>query len=182
MSQTVITSAFEQLKAQEAANGGVVILDEFVFANIPNLDITSPIDRGEGLPEEAMIVHRQAVGKTGMVNNNAVVYSVVMGADVGDFEFNWVGLVNKANNVVAMIVHAPMQKKIKTATGQQGNVLTRSFLMEYNGASEQTQIITPADTWQIDFTARLGGVDERIRCENIDIYGEASFFGDGFLV
>ncbi|HDE2614768.1 TPA: phage tail protein [Klebsiella pneumoniae] len=182
MSQTVITSAFEQLKAQEAANGGVVILDEFVFANIPNLDITSPIDRGEGLPEEAMIVHRQAVGKTGMVNNNAVVYSVVMGADVGDFEFNWVGLVNKANNVVAMIVHAPMQKKIKTATGQQGNVLTRSFLMEYNGASEQTRIITPADTWQIDFTARLGGVDERIRCENIDIYGEASFFGDGFLV
>ncbi|HIF6924150.1 TPA: phage tail protein [Klebsiella pneumoniae] len=182
MSQTVITSAFEQLKAQEAANGGVVILDEFVFANIPNLDITSPIDRGEGLPEEAMIVHRQAVGKTGMVNNNAVVYSVVMGADVGDFEFNWVGLVNKANNIVAMIVHAPTQKKIKTATGQQGNVLTRSFLMEYNGASEQTQIITPADTWQIDFTARLNGVDERIRLENMDIYGPAAFLGDGFLV
>ncbi|EPY6976139.1 phage tail protein [Klebsiella variicola] len=182
MSQTVITSAFEQLKAQEAANGGVVILDEFVFANVPNLDITSPIDRGEGLPDEALIVHRQAVGKTGMVNNNAVVYSVVMGADVGDFDFNWVGLVNKANNVVAMIVHAPTQKKIKTATGQQGNVLTRSFLMEYNGASEQTQIITPADTWQIDFTARLNGVDERIRCENMDIYGEASFLGDGFLV
>lgn len=182
MSQTVITSAFEQLKAQEAANGGVVILDEFVFANIPNLDITSPIDRGEGLPEEAMIVHRQAVGKTGMVNNNAVVYSVVMGADVGDFEFNWVGLVNKANNVVAMIVHAPTQKKIKTATGQQGNVLTRSFLMEYNGASEQTQIITPADTWQIDFTARLNGVDERMRAENVDIYGDSAFFKNGFLV
>lgn len=182
MSQTVITSAFEQLKAQEAANGGVVILDEFVFANVPDLNITDPIDRGEGLPDAALIVHRQAVGKTGMVNNNAVVYSVVMGADVGDFEFNWIGLVNKANNVVAMIVHAPTQKKIKTATGQQGNVLTRSFLMEYNGASEQTQIITPADTWQIDFTARLNGVDERIRCENMDIYGEASFFGDGFLV
>ncbi len=48
-----------------------------------------------------------------------------------------------------MIVHAPMQKKIKTATGQQGNVLTRSFLMEYNGASEQTQIITPADTGRL---------------------------------
>lgn len=182
MSQTVITSAFEQLKAQEAANGGVVILDEFVFAHVPNLDITSPIDRGEGLPDEALIVHRQAVGKTGMVNNNAVVYSVVMGADVGDFDFNWVGLVNSANNVVAMIVHAPTQKKIKTATGQQGNVLTRSFLMEYNGASVQTQIITPADTWQIDFTARLNAVDERIRKENIDIYGQAAFFGDGYQV
>ena len=102
MSQTVITSAFEQLKAQEAANGGIVILDEFVFANVPGLDITSPVDRGEGLPDASMIVHRQTVEKTGMVNNNAVVYSVVMGADVGDFEFNWVGLVNTANNVVAV--------------------------------------------------------------------------------
>ena len=182
MSQTVITQAFEQLKAQEAANGGVVTLDEFVFASVPNLNITDPIDRDEGLPPAAQIVHRQAVSKTGMVNSNAVVYSVVLGADVGDFEFNWVGLLNKASGVVAMIVHAPSQKKIRTQSGQQGNVLTRSFLMEYNGASEQTQIITPADTWQIDFTARLDGVDERVRIENIDTYGSASFLDDGFLV
>lgn len=182
MSQTVITQAFEALKAQEAANGGVITLDEFVFASVPNLNITDPIDRSEGLPPAAQIVHRQSVSKTGMVNSNAVVYSVVLGADVGDFEFNWVGLLNKASGAVAMIVHAPLQKKIKTASGQQGNVLTRSFLMEYNGASTQTQIITPADTWQIDFTARLNGVDERIRQENKDTYGAASFLKDGFLV
>lgn len=182
MSQTVITQAFEALKAQEAANHGVVTLDEFVFASVPNLNITDPISRTETLPPTAQIVHRQAVSKTGMVNSNAVVYSVVLGADVGDFEFNWVGLLNKASGAVAMIVHAPAQKKIKTASGQQGNVLTRSFLMEYNGASSQTNITTPADTWQIDFTARLGGVDERIRLENIDAYGTASFLSDGFLV
>lgn len=182
MSQTVITQAFEELKAQEAANGGVVTLDEFVFASVPNLNITDPIDRTEGLPPAAQIVHRQSVSKTGMVNSNAVVYSVVLGADLGDFEFNWVGLLNKASGVVAMIVHAPSQKKIKTDSGQQGNVLTRSFLMEYSGASTQTNITTPADTWQIDFTARLNGVDERIRKENKDTYGAASFLKDGFLV
>lgn len=182
MSQTVITQAFEELKAQEAANGGVLTLDEFVFASVPDLNITDPIDRTEGLPPAAQIVHRQAVSKTGMVNSNAVVYSVVLGADVGDFEFNWVGLLNKASGVVAMIVHAPSQKKIRTQSGQQGNVLTRSFLMEYNGASTETQITTPADTWQIDFTARLNGVDERIRKENKDTYGAASFLQDGFLV
>lgn len=182
MSQTVITQAFETLKAQEAANGGMVTLDEFVFASVPDLNITDPIDRNEGLPPAAQIVHRQAVSKTGMVNSNAVVYSVVLGADVGDFEFNWVGLLNKASGVVAMIVHAPSQKKIRTQSGQQGNVLTRSFLMEYNGASQQTQIITPADTWQIDFTARLNGIDERVRLENIDTYGDAAFLGEGFKV
>lgn len=182
MSQSVITTAFEQLKAQQAANGGVLTLDEFVFANIPNLNITDPIDRAESWPAASQIVYRQPVSKTGMVNSNAVVYSVVLGADVGDFEFNWVGLISKASNSVCMIVHAPSQKKIKTASGQQGNVLTRSFLMEYDGASQQTQIITPVDTWQIDFTARLGGVDERQRQENIDVYGAAAFLGNGWLV
>nr|WP_058959479.1 phage tail protein [Type-E symbiont of Plautia stali] len=182
MSQSVITNAFEQLKAQQAANGSIITLDEFVFANIPGLDTSLPISRDESWPEDGQIVHRQAVGKTGMVNANAVAYSAVLGADVGDFEFNWIGLVSSSSDTVCMIVHAPLQKKIKTAAGQQGNVLTRSFLMEYSGASEQTAIVTPVDTWQIDFTSRLNGVDERIRLENVDVYGAASFINDGFKV
>lgn len=182
MSQTVITLAFEHWKAQQAINNSAVVLDEFVLANVPNLNIESPIDRAEQLPEAKYIVHRQAVSAAGLVNENSVVYSVTMGADVGDFEFNWVGLINKITGTLAMIVHAPLQSKIKNAEGKQGNVLTRSFLMEYNGAASETQITTPAETWQIDFTARLSGMDERQRLENVDIYGAAAFFGDGFLV
>ncbi|EKB0030697.1 phage tail protein, partial [Salmonella enterica subsp. enterica serovar Infantis] len=128
------------------------------------------------------IVHRQAVSRKGVVNDNAVVHSVVLGADVGDFSFNWIGLLNKASGTLAMIVHAPLQQKLKTAEGKQGNVLTRSFLMEYNGAQAETGINTPAETWQIDFTARMAGMDERQRLENIDIFGAAAFFGDGYLV
>lgn len=182
MSQTTITLAFEQWKAQQAVDGKAVVLDEFVLANVPNLDIDNPIDRAEQLPAAQYIVHRQAVSATGVVNENAVVYSVTMGAEVGDFEFNWVGLINKATGALAMIVHATLQSKIKNADGKQGNVLTRSFLMEYNGAASETQITTPAETWQIDFTARLSGMDERQRLENVDLYGAAAFFGDGFLV
>lgn len=182
MSQAVITLAFEHWKAQQAINNSAVVLDEFVLANVPNLDVERPIDRAEQLPEAKYIVHRQAVSAAGLVNENSVVYSVTMGADVGDFEFNWVGLTNKASGTLAMIVHAPLQSKIKNADGKQGNVLTRSFLMEYNGAASETQITTPAETWQIDFTARLAGMDERQRLENVDIYGAAAFFGDGFLV
>ncbi|EDO2502195.1 phage tail protein, partial [Salmonella enterica] len=138
--------------------------------------------RNETLPPAEQIVHRQAVSRKGVVNDNAVVHSVVLGADVGDFSFNWIGLLNKASGTLAMIVHAPLQQKLKTAEGQQGNVLTRSFLMEYNGAQAETGINTPAETWQIDFTARMAGMDERQRLENIDIFGAAAFFGDGYLV
>ncbi|ECA1368439.1 phage tail protein [Salmonella enterica subsp. enterica serovar Idikan] len=182
MSQTTITLAFEQWKAQQGTTGEPVLLDEFVFANVPALDPDQPVDRNETLPPAEQIVHRQAVSRKGVVNDNAVVHSVVLGADVGDFSFNWIGLLNKASGTLAMIVHAPLQQKLKTAEGQQGNVLTRSFLMEYNGAQAETGINTPAETWQIDFTARMAGMDERLRLENIDIFGAAAFFGDGYLV
>ncbi|MFQ9337044.1 MAG: phage tail protein [Varibaculum sp.] len=109
MSQTTITLAFEQWKAKQAATGEAVLLDEFVFASVPGLNPDTPVDRNEKLPPAAQIVHRQPVTRTGVVNENGVVYSTVLGADVGDFSFNWIGLLNKANGTLAMIVHAPEQ-------------------------------------------------------------------------
>lgn len=182
MSQAVITKAFIEWKARQAIDNKPVILDEFIFAYIPGLDTETPIDNTEATPETDKIVHRQAVSKSGVVNENAVVYSVTLGADVGDFDFNWIGLVNKATGTLAMIIHTPTQRKVKNASGQQGNVLVRSMLMEYSGAKTATEIMTPAETWQIDFTARLAAMDERQRLENIDLYGIASFFDTGYLV
>ncbi|EBW1306053.1 phage tail protein [Salmonella enterica subsp. enterica serovar Stanley] len=182
MSQAVITKVFSEWKAQQAINNQPVTLDEFIFAYIPGLDADKPIDNTETTPAADKIVYRQAVSKSGVVNENSVVYSVTLGADVGDFDFNWIGLANKATGTLAMIIHAPTQRKIKNANGQQGNVLVRSMLMEYSGAREATEITTPAETWQIDFTARLAAMDERQRLENIDIFGAAAFFGDGYLV
>lgn len=181
MSQTAITYAFEQWKAQQAAEGVDVVLDEFVFANVPGLDPSSSIDRAEMVPLDH-IVWRQAVTGVGRVNENAVTYSIVLDSNTGDFSFNWIGLINRDSGTLAMVVHAPTQQKTATKEGQQGNTLTRSFLMEYNGAAKETAINTPAETWQIDFTARLAGMDERLRLENIDIYGDAAFFDDGWLV
>lgn len=182
MSQAVITKVFSEWKAQQAINNQPVTLDEFIFAYIPGLDADKPIDNTETTPAADKIVYRQAVSKSGVVNENSVVYSVTLGADVGDFDFNWIGLANKATGTLAMIIHAPTQRKIKNANGQQGNVLVRSMLMEYSGAREATEITTPAETWQIDFTARLAAMDERQRRENIDLYGAAAFFDSGYLV
>ncbi|WP_350360486.1 phage tail-collar fiber domain-containing protein [Enterobacter hormaechei] len=182
MSQAVITKAFTEWKAQQAINNQPVTLDEYIFAYIPDLDVNKPIDNTETTPPADKIVHRQAVSKSGVINGDSVVYSVTLGADVGDFDFNWIGLANKAAGTLAMIIHAPTQRKIKNASGQQGNVLVRSMLMEYSGAQAATNITTPAETWQIDFTARLASMDERQRLENIDLYGAAAFFGTGYLV
>lgn len=182
ISQTIITSAFESYLAGQIAAGEVVTLDEFVFAYIEGLDPTVPINPDEIVPAEEDIVWRQAVDKTGVVNEDAVVYSVTLGTGVGDFSFNWVGLINQASGMLGAVTHIPTQDKYATTEDNQGNILTRSFLMGYAGAKLATQISTPAETWQIDFSARLSGIDERQRMENIDLYGVGAFFDTGFLV
>ena len=182
MSQSAITTAFETYLAAQVAEGQPVTLDQFIFANVPGLDPDAPINRVTEVVPVENVVYQQDVTLPGLINENEVVYSVTMGTDVGDFDFNWIGLVNKSTGLLGMVTHAPVQQKFKNADGQQGNTLTRSFLMEYDGAATATNITTPAETWQIDFTARLAGMDERERLENTDIYGEGAFFGDGFLI
>ncbi|ELS1475286.1 phage tail protein [Salmonella enterica] len=180
MAQSVITSAFEHLKAQEAAGGNRIIIDQFVFANIPGLNVTDTPPESEPLPPDGQIVHRQAVDRNGVVNENTVTYSVTLPESTGDFTFNWLGLVSSATNTLCMAVYLHPQEKIKTANGKQGNTLIYSEIMEYAGASAATGITTPVSTWQIDFTARLHGMDEATRKAALDIYGPGLFLDDAF--
>ena len=183
MSQ-VITNAFEQYWQSSLAAEQPVVLDEFILADIPNLDITAPIDPDTILPPESQIVHRQSVDQRGRINNNAVAYTIVMDTTVGDFSFNAMYLRNKQNGVIGMIVYKGRETKLKTdqTTGQTGNSLVKSMLMGYDQAAEATLTHVDAGTWQIDYAARLRGMDEDIRQLQADLYGHHTFVGDGFKV
>ncbi|WEE26735.1 phage tail protein [Aeromonas hydrophila] len=183
MSQ-VITNAFENYWQSCLTAEQPVVLDEFILADIPNLDITSPIDPETGLPPESQIVHRQNVDQRGRINNNAVAYTIVMDTTVGDFSFNAMYLRNKQNGVIGMIVYKGRETKLKTdqTTGQTGNSLVKSMLMGYDQAAEATLTHVDAGTWQIDYAARLRGMDEDIRQLQADLYGHHTFVGDGFKV
>ncbi len=179
---TVITRAFEHWQAGQVLNNLPARPDNIIFAHIPGLDHTADINPDEGIPADGQIVHRDVVAQYGLINDSAVAYSVVLDTRVGDFTFNWIGLVDAASNTLCMIVHTPAQQKIATANGVQGNNITRTFLMEFAGAAEASQITVSAQTWQIDFSARLRGIDEVSRLANLDYYGHAAFFADGFSV
>ncbi|MGL5129894.1 MAG: phage tail protein [Aeromonas popoffii] len=183
MSQ-VITNAFEHYWQSSLATEQPVVLDEFILADIPNLDITSPIDPDTGLPPESQIVHRQNVDQRGRINNNAVAYTIVMDTTVGDFSFNAMYLRNKQNGVIGMIVYKGRETKLKTdqTTGQTGNSLVKSMLMGYDQAAEATLTHVDAGTWQIDYAARLRGMDEDLRQLASQLYGHHTFIGDGFKV
>ncbi|ECI4647286.1 hypothetical protein DQY68_24175 [Salmonella enterica subsp. salamae] len=180
MAQTVITSAFEQYKAQEAAGGRRIVLDQFVFANVPGLDPSASPGRDDPMPDDSQIVWRQNADTEGMISTDVVTYAVTLPESAGDFTFNWMGLLNSESGTLCHITHLEAQHKTRTADGRQGNVLTYSVNLKFSGASEQTGITTPASTWQIDFSARLHGMDEAARLAMLDLYGSALFFDDAF--
>lgn len=179
-----ITNAFENYWQSCLTTEQPVVLDEFILADIPNLDITSPIDPDTSLPPESQIVHRQNVDQRGRINNNAVAYTIVMDTTVGDFSFNAMYLSNKQNGVIGMIVYKGRETKLKTdqTTGQTGNSLVKSMLMGYDQAAEATLTHVDAGTWQIDYAARLRGQDEDLRQLTSQLYGHHTFIGDGFKV
>lgn len=178
---SLITPQFERYVAEQTVARGTVQFDEFIFANIPGLNENN-LAQYLTMPTSAQIVHRQSVSQSGVINENAVVYSVTIGTEVGDFDFNFIGLINKSKNMLAVAVQTAPVKKIRNKNAVQGNSITRNILLEFTGAKALTGINVNANTWQIDFTVRLHGLDEKIRLTNRDLYGKAVFFDDGFLV
>lgn len=182
MSQSVITRAFEAWHVDKILTGSPARPDKMVFAFIPGQDENAQIDRDEGMPTAEQIRHAADITRFGALNENAVVYSVVLDTSVGNWDYNWVGLVDSATSTVLMIVHIATQSKLKNESGQQGNSLIRNLSMQFDGAAEATQISVTPETWQIDFSARLHSMDESRRLANVDYYGAAAFRADGFKV
>ena len=173
-----ITLAGESLIAQKQGAQQPLIVSRFVLAKVPGLDPYGPIDRAAPKPA-AHLVATYEVTQKGFVNPNQIVYSLMMGSDIGDFDWNWIGL-ESAENVLLAVAYVPLQQKRKNIPPQQlGNNVTRNFLVVFDGAQALTGITIDAKTWQHDFTVRLHGIDERERLSNRDTFGRACFFSDG---
>lgn len=180
-----LTAAGEALIARLQAEGTPLVIDRFVFADVPGQDHTQPANPAQGVPTDH-VVHEFPIPQEyrAYVNPSQVVYSALLGSDVGPFSFNWQGLYCTEHATLVAVATFPRLEKRRydPATNTQGNNLTRNFLLEFSGARELTQITVEAAVWQLDFTVRLKGIDERERLSNRDIYGRAAFLDDGWLL
>ena len=175
-----ITLAGESLIAQKVGAQQPLIVSRFVLGNVPGLDPNGPVNRGAAKPPVSQIVATYDVTQKGFVNPNQVVYSLMMGSDIGDFDWNWIGL-ETADNVLLAVAYVPVQQKRRNIPPLQiGNNVTRNFLVVFDGAQALTGITIDAKTWQHDFTVRLHSIDERERLSNRDMFGRSCFFDGGF--
>jgi hypothetical protein len=175
-----ITIAGQQQIAKKQGDNATLNITQFILANVPDLG-GEPATRIESIPSAGYVVDQLSVTKSGYVNTNQVVYSLVMGSNIGNYQFNWVGLVDDEGVLIA-VTYVPLTEKNKNDGAVAGNTITRNFLISYLGIQQATSINVSAETWQIDFNARLSGIDERERLANLDIYGHEGFLGDGWKV
>ncbi|SHJ72358.1 phage tail protein (plasmid) [Halodesulfovibrio aestuarii] len=178
---TAITYAGETLIAQKQAAGAPLIIEKFILALVPELDPNAPVNRADTRPDN--VVHEYTIPAEfkSFLNPNQVVYSMLLGSNLGNFTFNWIGLAAEDGTIVT-VTYLPEMEKLKTANNVQGNNLTRNVLLEFSGAQDATGITIPAKTWQIDFTARLDSIDDRMRKTCRDIYGRQCFIKDAALI
>ncbi|ORP78689.1 phage tail protein, partial [Vibrio cholerae] len=176
MSQTAIPLQFEKYLQNQISVGKAPDMNEMIFAYIPNLDPSQPIDRNQGLPAVSTWVHQQDIDQVGKLGDNALVYSVVIPGSVAAFTFNAIYLRDKnVPNSCGMVVHKA------TETKEAGMASTKSLMQQYTGAAQIAGITVDAQTWQIDYQARLLGIEEDMRLANLDTYGHTAFI-QGFDV
>jgi len=169
-----ITIAGERLIAQKQADRQPLEVARFVLAYLPGLDTTQPVDRDAGLPPAEQIVYSVNISRDGSagpngeltregyLSPNQVVYSLLMGTNIGDFDFNWIGL-QTTEDVLLIAAYVPRQQKRRELPPlQTGNNLTRNIVLEYDGAQSLTGIEVPAASWQFDFTAQFAAMNTQI--------------------
>ncbi|PSW57202.1 hypothetical protein C0W54_21875 [Photobacterium kishitanii] len=177
---TVITTkAGEALIAQMQAENKVLVIDKFIFANVPNRPAFP--NRDDVVPVEH-VVHESAVHEQGRLTENSVIYSTTLASNVGSFSFNWSGLFCSEHNVLVAINFPPPVDKTVDAPGITGNTLVRSFVLEYKGISETTNITVDPSSWQYDAHKRMSKMDNDTAQAIIDQNGKDWFIDNGFIV
>ncbi|WP_253809260.1 phage tail protein [Vibrio sp. RE88] len=176
MSQTAIPLEFERYLQNQISVGDAPDMNEMIFAHIPGLDPSQPINRENGLPDVSLWVHQQDIDQVGKLGDNALAYSVVIPGTVAEFTFNAIYLRDKSvPNSCGMVVHKAEETK------ENGMASTKSLVQAYDGAAQIAGITVDASTWQIDYQARLKGIEEDHRLACLDSYGHTAFV-DGFDV
>ncbi|MBF4248132.1 hypothetical protein EA004_24630, partial [Vibrio anguillarum] len=111
MSQTAIPNEFAKYMQNQISAGLAPDMNEMIFAYIPNLDPSQPIDLTQGLPNVATWVHQQDIDQLGKLGDNALVYSAIV-VSGEEFTFNAIYLRDKnVPNSCGMVVHKAEETK-----------------------------------------------------------------------
>ncbi|RRN04755.1 hypothetical protein EIM44_04775 [Bibersteinia trehalosi] len=155
------STEFEKYVARQVAKKALVTFNQMIFCNIPSLSEDN-LSEHLTMPHESQIVHRTDINRAGYIDENKVVYSAMLGTNIGDFEFNYIALINKEENILAVACFTDTIRKRKNKGRTYGNSLSRNMILQFSGAKELTGINVSAESWQVDFTSEFLAIHAKI--------------------
>lgn len=156
MSNSALTVDGANLIAYCQANQILMPIDKIIFADIVGLDVESQPDPSGILPDPAEIVHTSDNLSAGLADENTVIYSAILGADIGDFHINWMGLYSTVHDTIVAVCIMPRHYKYDTDGFKLGNTFYKNFALQITNIADLTGIIISAETWQ--FECKRNGV------------------------
>ena len=150
MSAEIVNSGRGYITDKLAGNLPTTI-NRFILANVPHSDPNTPVDLDEPMPSSEQVVYDEPITRSAKINVDEVVFSQILLSDVGDFDFNWVGLAADDNTLIA-VVYVPLQHKRKYVGNQTGNSITRNVVLKLSHAAAALGVTISPETWQFDFT------------------------------
>ena len=152
----ILTNAGKQHITNQALNNEGLGVKALVFANVPNLNENAPRNLNEGMPPSLQIVHRRNIDVEGKVDDNTVAWAVILEQDIGDFDYNWIGLVTETGLLLA-VDYLPMQRKRKGVN----NVHNRSFVLKF-AAAALARITIPVQSWMFDYSPQIDQINNTL--------------------
>lgn len=149
-----VTDAGSRYIAERLAQVEPVTISYFVLANIAGIDEKSEASPSAGIPSTSYQVGGQIeVGTPRYNNDNAVTYSLVLGGNVGDFDFNFYGAVTDTGVLLAY-QYIPLNKK-RAGIGQ---VINRNLVIPFTNAKTMTGADLPVESWQYDYEEEISSM------------------------
>ena len=150
----IVTSGLNYIQAQVAGSQAVEIT-QAVVAYIDGLDHTAVIPDNSTLP--AQVLETVDLIK-GAISPHSIAYSAVLSDTLGDYAYNWIGLLSDTGELIAVETY-PTQEKYKTQAGRVGNTLANNIILQFDNAQSLTSITVPAQSWQFDYTTELNRIE-----------------------
>ena len=150
----IMTNAGRSYITTRALENKGLDVKELVFAKIPNLNEQEERNPNEPMPSGLQIVHRRNIDVSGYVDENTVAWAVVLEQDIGDFDYNWIGLVTQ-NGTLLAVDYLPLQRKRQGVN----NVHNRSFVLKFAAAAALARITIPAQSWMFDYSPQIDALN-----------------------
>ncbi|MEM5511873.1 phage tail protein [Pseudoalteromonas sp. AS84] len=153
----IMTNAGKSYITTRALQNSGLDVKELVLANIPNLNESAERNPNESMPSTLQIVYRRNIDTSGYVDSNTVAWAVILEQDVGDFDYNWIGLVTEDGTLLA-IDYLPLQRKRQGVN----NVHNRSFVLKFAAAAALARITIPAQSWMFDYSPQIDAINTHL--------------------